>query len=530
MSINFKTSGENSKYVRELTRALPCGDSLAENVIARIALAYSLGRPKARKFSVSDNAYNSGGKEYKESTFFGNDREFYLAIVTQYYGRKLSEDDLQKLIKLHVDDGLEALHNIFKNKGREGFISEICSAVSDGVGFLPVGSADTPRSLRVAGTGGCTNVIEIDLGTDAVAGTAVSLRLNDEGCPNAHIAIAGQSGSGKTQVACEMLAQIHEKSGGKTKFIFLDFKGSKESDVSKFLRATDAEFVSPLNEKPFPLNPLSVIDAANLKRRQNGIRVFANIVCNCCGKGRLGAKQKNSLIEALKEAFDHVPETGKKPTLSSLVKILDEHYEEEKKPSDTLSATLHGLAESDFFSAAEGSDFLGKKNLYVSLGAGLSGDVRFTALFVIVYSLYVMFSEMPDAEVSDDVRALRYVIFIDEAQNILGNVALSESVETMLRELRAKGVSVCLATQEIRSFFTKRFNFSSQCATAVLFKINEMVPGLVSKFLGVGKDAKLDRALGKLSSETGKGLALVKSGNTVPAGTLVSVKQFHARP
>ncbi|MDO5342967.1 MAG: DndE family protein [Bacteroidia bacterium] len=65
--INIKTSEQNKEVVRRLTAKLPTGTS--ENVIARIALGYSL--QSGKKFSSSEfNNYDSKGKEYKEHILF----------------------------------------------------------------------------------------------------------------------------------------------------------------------------------------------------------------------------------------------------------------------------------------------------------------------------------------------------------------------------------------------------------------------------------------------------------------------------
>lgn len=64
--------------------------------------------------------------------------------------------------------------------------------------------------------------------------------FNDSGkYSNQHIAIAGKSGSGKTQFAMELMKQFYEQTHGKLNFLFLDFKGVSEDDKSKmkdFLR------------------------------------------------------------------------------------------------------------------------------------------------------------------------------------------------------------------------------------------------------------------------------------------------------
>ena len=84
MQINIRTSEANQEIVRKLTNKLPSGTK--ENVIARIALGYSL--QNGRKFSNSEfNLYDSKGKEYKDHILFdAKYRDFYIALICQHYG------------------------------------------------------------------------------------------------------------------------------------------------------------------------------------------------------------------------------------------------------------------------------------------------------------------------------------------------------------------------------------------------------------------------------------------------------------
>src|SRR5699024_8489385 len=50
---------------------------------------------------------------------------------------------------------------------------------------------------------------------------------------NNHIAIAGSSGTGKTQFALQLLREVSEKSNHHVNFIYLDFKGLKDDDLLK---------------------------------------------------------------------------------------------------------------------------------------------------------------------------------------------------------------------------------------------------------------------------------------------------------
>lgn len=113
MQINIKTSGENQTVVTQLTRKLPGGTK--ENVIARIALGYSLSTGK--RFTQQEfSAYDSQGKEYKDYMLFDSQlRDFYIALICQAYGITKNDELIPKYIKLHVDHGLQKIKRVFHN-------------------------------------------------------------------------------------------------------------------------------------------------------------------------------------------------------------------------------------------------------------------------------------------------------------------------------------------------------------------------------------------------------------------------------
>lgn len=108
MQINIKTSGKNQAIVTQLTRKLTGGTK--ENVIARIALGYSLSTGK--RFTKQEfSTYDSQGKEYKDHILFdGQYRDFYIALICQAYGITKNDELIPKYIKLHIDHGLEKIN------------------------------------------------------------------------------------------------------------------------------------------------------------------------------------------------------------------------------------------------------------------------------------------------------------------------------------------------------------------------------------------------------------------------------------
>ena len=116
MFTHSKTSKENREVVAQLTRKLNLG---TENIISRIALTHSLSLD--RKLDLSE-IQNSGGKEYSTKVLFGDYADFYLSMVALHYNLHISDKDLGKYIKMHIDDGLSLINEEFNiNTNMDGF-------------------------------------------------------------------------------------------------------------------------------------------------------------------------------------------------------------------------------------------------------------------------------------------------------------------------------------------------------------------------------------------------------------------------
>lgn len=103
MFTSIKTSRKNKEVVAGLTNKLGLG---AENVIARIALTYSLS--KSQRLELG-NLQDSQGKEYSRRVLLGDYEEVYWAMLCVHYDLYKTDKDLAKYLKLHIDDGLELL-------------------------------------------------------------------------------------------------------------------------------------------------------------------------------------------------------------------------------------------------------------------------------------------------------------------------------------------------------------------------------------------------------------------------------------
>lgn len=86
----------------------------AENVIARIALAYSLAQDETLDLK---DLKDSGGKEYSKNVLLGNYSSVYIGMVANKYKLHIEDLDLPRYLKAHLDRGLIELHETYSKNG-----------------------------------------------------------------------------------------------------------------------------------------------------------------------------------------------------------------------------------------------------------------------------------------------------------------------------------------------------------------------------------------------------------------------------
>ena len=129
MFTSIKTSRTNKDIVTDLSRKFNLG---AENIIARIALTYSLS--KDRLLSLTDIA-DSQGKEYSKNVLFGNNLPYYIGLICVKYGLYKTDKDIPKYIKMHIDDGLQLMNKELQDNhnlnGYDYLIDKITNGLED---------------------------------------------------------------------------------------------------------------------------------------------------------------------------------------------------------------------------------------------------------------------------------------------------------------------------------------------------------------------------------------------------------------
>lgn len=500
MLINIRTSEANKTVVQELTRRLNLG---TENVVSRIAFAYSIS--KNIQLSLEKDLFDSKGKEYKDDILFGKYRDYYMALICQHYNLYKTDKDIGKYIKMHIDHGLSLMNKLFEENKNYSGIDFLLEYIEKGIEKLEENDVsndailfdEQTRKSRIANKSYYADSISLLVGK-TFEDENIYFNLNDTSIHNnAHVAVAGNSGTGKTYFANSLLKQIVKESKGEVNYIFLDFKGITEEDEKKnidFFTQTKTELIKA-PYKPFPINPLSFIDNVNEKNKIMGINKFVDIITSY---SNIGKNQQQTLKDATRDVF-HSMKHGQYP---SFKQIYDKVIEMEGEKASTLREILQSLSELDLFEtkADTKASFL-NKNYYLSLSGDLPKAVRFTSVFLIINYIYNTFMNMDNAPIEGKYQGMRYVLLIDEAHTIFKEKKSQDLLEKILREIRSKGVSVILLSQGIEEFNQPSFDFSSMCETAFLFDIKDKTNlKMMQKFLGIGdKDGqKLKTSMEKI--------------------------------
>lgn len=490
MQFNIKTSSE---LVKKLTIKMKLGNE--ENLIARISLAYSLAQ---------NYTYNSGEKfnrkekqkEYKDQTLFGDYKEYYISLICQKYQIPKDHTNIKKYLKWHIDKGLQLIDNYFEENKNISGIEFLLENIDIGIDTLNQNETSLDfvenKNLKVEEKICYQNPVKILIGEQN--GKDIYFTPNNDIYTNCHIAIAGQSGTGKSYFARKILERIITESKGLINFLYLDFKGMTEkdkdsSDYQEFFKATNAKLIDTPNTS-FPVNPLSFINNINENDKILGIGRFVDIITKYAN---LGSVQKQCLKDATKKAFA-LRKDGSYPILKE---VLENVYEISGEKPSSLTEILNGLTEVELFANEKHGDFI-NDNYYLSLSGSLSKEVRFTATFLIIYYLYNTFMNMDKALVEDNHIGMRYVLLIDEAHNVFKEKKSQEILEKLLREIRSQGVAVMLVSQGIEEFNQRDFDFSSMCQSAFLMQIKDKNNWKsISKFLGAEEKqrTKINRSM-----------------------------------
>lgn len=479
------------------------------SIAPRIAFSKSIIDNKRFDLEV-DSLPPSDGMDFRdEKGLFGmiNGQTafvLYKSILDQHYKKYLLESEMESLFKLHIDYGLEVINQDIENKNIAAglHISYLMSLVKRGISVI--NSSQTSfftRENKVASLDSFNGLVQFHIGLDE-ANVPITVRLNDlKEFDSHHVAIAGMTGSGKTQLIKDILYQVSKGSDNKLKFIFFDYKGEGDPEnIKDFLKETNCEFIDILKDR-FELNPMSFISSRDENERNFQINSFVDSISAI--ETSIRSKQQHTLKTVIRNFFDENP--NKIPTVEAIYEAIQEYYEINKEKPDTLISILDKLSSGLFNNEPVAEKKIYNKSIYLNLPITLSDTLRQLIVFLTLKYFLAEFSKVNDTNPDENrIKPLRYVIVVDEAHIYLKNKNASKALEDLLRVIRSKGVVVIMLTQGIEDFKTKNFDFSSQIKIPICLNVKNKDYKLMKTFLGTPRSEhalktaanKLDRGLG----------------------------------
>lgn len=411
-------------------------------VLGRSALFLALGQGVPTSFKIPD----SGGKDLDDETVIGDDlRDVVRAALNHRAGCALDETAYRQSFRLHFEYGCARLKQLWEDSGNDQvrFVSELLKIGGDAphmsthVGENSV-SSGAPRALPIV-----ESEVRLKLLNDAPAWS-----MNGPGNNSGLLIISGQPGSGKSQLALDLLAQLANHG---VRFVFFDLKGELEDDPTsvqqrenrrRFLEATQARHIR-LPREGLPINPLyrdanSAVNAQIANEIASLVRAFAP---------QLGANQQ----QALNNAYQQL----QTPDFPSLLAQLEQ---------DGVSGVPHSIikriVDSNLFAAERNSvapeEWLGQSLVMDFKEFGNDSDTK--ALTTALILNFLMKRLNQNLGVKNGVQPLKMVLFVDEAHLLLPKEGRAGLLGSLARQGRSWGFPVWLASQDADAFVTTGSN------------------------------------------------------------------------
>ena len=443
-------------------------------VLGRSALFLAFGEGVPTGFKPAD----SQGKDLDDETVAGDElRDVVRAALNHRAGKPLDEAGYRQSFRLHFEYGCHRLKTIWQDSGNDQtrFVAALLKIASDDFG----GGGMAPRVEPMP-------VVEKEVKLKVLV-DAPDWSVNGAGTSNGLLVISGQPGSGKSQLALDLLAQLAVQG---VRFVFFDMKGELEDDPNnpqqrktrnQFLKQTGARYVRLIRED-LPINPLyrdpnPTINAQIAYEIANLIKCFAP---------QLGAKQERNICDAYQLLAT--------PDFPSLVLEL-----ENSGATGVDLAIVQKIERFNLFASAQTAinPEAWLNNSLVIDFKDFGNDSETKALSAALILNFLMKKLSRNIGIKDGIQPLKMVLFVDEAHLLLPKENKAGLLSSLARQGRSWGFPVWLASQDADKFLTtgtNETNFAELAECGVHFSPHTLTNAQQKMILGGAIHTKLKKS------------------------------------
>ncbi|MGH9327146.1 MAG: hypothetical protein ACRD2B_10765, partial [Terriglobia bacterium] len=268
--------------------------------------------------------------------------------------------------------------------------------------------------------------------------------LNGPGTNNGLLVISGQPGTGKSQLALDLLAQL---SNVGVRFVFFDMKGELEDDRNnpqqrqnrtRFLEQTGVRHVR-LIQQGLPINPL--YRHTNPAQNAQVAYEIANLIR--CFAPQLGAKQERNIADAYERLTTPDFRSLEQELVNSGASGVDLAIIEKIERLHLFATADRAITAEEWLNGSLVVDF-----------KEFGNDTETKALAVALILNFLIRRLNQSLAVKKDIQPIKTVLFVDEAHLLLPKESKAGLLSSLARQGRSWGFPLWLASQDTDKFLT----------------------------------------------------------------------------
>ncbi len=439
---------------------------------AAVSLALAEGVPPDYKSPPGN------GKDISWDALVGPLEDVFRSAIRFRAGKALDETSFQREFRRAFEFGCMRMADLWESSGRDQsrFVAELLRGAQDPDLQMPTNLVDAPN-----GKGKMLTVVDREVKVKLLA-EGDPWSMNGPETKNGLLIISGQPGSGKSQLALDLLAQLARQG---VSFLFFDLKGEleeageddqqKAENRQKFLDLTGAQYLR-LIDSPLPVNPLysgkTSPETANIASR------IASLVRS------FGPQMGQNQEDELRSAYQAL----RRPDFPSLVQQLENDGSE-----GVAVSVLRKLVELNIFATADKArpfeEWISRSNI-IDLKP-LDNDTR---VLVVAFVLNFFIERLnKNLSVRKGIQPLQMVLFVDEAHNILPKDGKARLLEKLAREGRSWGFPLWLASQDADKFLSSGVDFADLASAGIHFSPQTLKPKEQKEILGASISKTLEK-------------------------------------